>query len=72
MAKSFVMPEECPYTTGLGDVVARMLKKPVIARVVRALTGVDTRKPCGGCEKRRKWLNEKVPLGKRAEDMNDA
>jgi len=56
----------CPYlVTGLGDKVAAFLKRPAVAGVVKALTGIDTNKPCGGCKKRREWLNEKVPLGKK-------
>ena len=51
--------------TGLGDVVAKALKLPVIAGAVKALTGIDPHKPCGGCRKRQEWLNEKVPLGKK-------
>jgi len=65
MAKTFVMPDDCPHTTGLGDVVAKVLKLPVVAGAVKALTGIDPHKPCGGCKKRRAWLNEKVPIGKK-------
>lgn len=56
---------KCPYLiTGLGDVVAKVLKTPAVAGIVKTLTGIDTRKPCGGCKKRQEWLNEKVPLGR--------
>ena len=65
MAKSFIMPDECPHITGLGDVVAKVLKMPVVAGAVKALTGIDTHKPCGGCKKRRATLNRLVPLGKK-------
>lgn len=61
-AKKYIMPDECPYILGLGDVVAKTLKVPIVAGVVKALTGIDTHKPCSGCNKRRKWLNKKVPM----------
>jgi len=65
MAKSFIMPDDCPYITGLGDKVAAFLKRPAVAGVVKALTGIDTHKPCGGCKKRQATLNRLVPLGKK-------
>jgi len=65
MAKTFIMPDECPHITGLGDVVAKALKLPVIAGAVKALTGIDTRSPCSGCRKRQATLNRLVPLGKK-------
>jgi hypothetical protein len=49
----------------LGDVVAKALKLPGVAGAVKAITGIDPHKPCGGCKKRQAWLNEKVPLGKK-------
>lgn len=52
------------HITGLGDVVAKALKLPVVAGAVKALTGIDPHKPCGGCKKRQAWLNEKVPIGR--------
>jgi len=63
MAKSYDMPNECPHVTGLGDVVAKALKLPGVRQTIKALTGVDTRKPCNGCKKRQAWLNKNVPLG---------
>ena len=68
MAKTFIMPDECPHITGLGDVVAKALKLPGVRQTVKAITGVDTRKPCGGCKKRQKWLNKLVPLGKKEQN----
>lgn len=41
--------EEADEVRGLGDVVARVTKKLGI-------------KECGGCKKRRAWLNEHVPF----------
>ena len=58
MAKSFIMPDKCPHPPGLGDKVAAFLKRPLVAGAVKRLTGIDTHKPCGGCERRRKWLNK--------------
>jgi len=43
---------------GLGDRVAAFLKMPVVRHAVKAVTGIDTRKPCGGCKKRQAWLNK--------------
>ena len=68
MARSFVMPEDCPHITGLGDVVAKALKLPVVDKVVKAVTGIDPHKPCGGCKKRREKLNRMMPLGGRSEN----
>ena len=53
---------ECPHIKrrrppGLGDRVAAFLKRPVVAGMVKALTGVDTYKPCGRCRRRQAWLN---------------
>jgi hypothetical protein len=62
MAQSFIMPDECPRVTGLGDWVAKVLKMPIVAGAVKVLAGVDTRKPCGGCRRRQEWLNKKVPI----------
>ena len=62
MAKSFIMPDECPHPPGLGDKVAAFLKRPLVAKAVKQLTGIDTNKPCGGCKKRRAWLN-KIKIG---------
>jgi hypothetical protein len=70
MSKTFVMPTEWParkgcgrpLAHGLGDVLATFLKLPVISQIVKAATGIDPDKPCGGCKKRRKWLNKKIPL----------
>mgnify|MGYP001259401071 CR=1 FL=1 len=70
MAKTFIMPDECPHITGLGDVVAKALKLPGVDLAVKALTGIDPHKPCGGCKRRRDWLNDKVPLGKRRANDN--
>jgi len=60
---------ECPWGLkwgykdgGLGDIVAKALKLPGISRVVKAVTGINTHKPCGGCRKRQVWLNKHVPL----------
>jgi len=58
MAKSFVMPDECSRITGLGDVVADFLKRPLVAKAVKLVSGIDTHKPCGGCKKRQAWLNK--------------
>ena len=58
MAKSFIMPEKCPHQAGLGDKVAAFLKMPVVRHAVKAVTGIDTRKPCGRCKKRQAWLNK--------------
>jgi hypothetical protein len=39
--------------TGLGDLVGRLTEK---------VMGI---KPCKGCNKRKEWLNEKVPFGEK-------
>jgi len=44
--------EAAQKSRGLGDTVAKMTKAVGI-------------KPCGGCEKRRQWLNKKVPYKRR-------
>jgi len=41
---------------GLGDTIASMTKAVGI-------------KPCGGCKKRRKWLNEKFPYKQKSEQL---
>jgi hypothetical protein len=64
MAKSFIMPDDCPHVTGLGDLVAKALKLPGVSGAVEALTGIDPHKPCAGCKKRRALLNKMVPIGK--------
>ena len=43
---------------GLGDRVAGFLKRPLVAKAVKQLTGIDTHKPCGGCRRRQAWLNK--------------
>lgn len=43
---------------GLGDVIDTGLQKTGVKKVVRKIVG-----DCGGCEKRRQWLNENLPLG---------
>ncbi len=58
MAKSFIMPDECPHPKGLGDMVADFLKRPLVAGAVKLVTGIDTHKPCGGCKKRQAALNK--------------
>ena len=58
MAKSFIMPDECPHPPGLGDKVAAFLKRPLVAKAVKQLTGIDTHKPCGGCRRRQAWLKK--------------
>ena len=64
-AQLYIMPKRCwRRILGLGDVVAGFLKLPGIAWIVRRTTGINPYKPCGGCKKRQKWLNEKVPLRK--------
>ena len=40
-----------PPSKGLGDTVKKIIDTVTFGKV----------KPCGGCKKRRKWLNEKVP-----------
>jgi hypothetical protein len=54
---SFVSKQTCHACLGLPQPVAGL--GDVVARVTSAI-GI---KPCGGCGKRRKWLNEKFPLG---------
>ena len=44
---------------GLGDIVARIAQP--IARAIDSVAGTSFRK-CGGCAKRKAWLNKKVPL----------
>jgi len=83
ISRSYLLPENeidftCPAglpwgyatseITGLGDVVAKALKLPGVRHTVKILTGIDTRKPCGGCKKRQKWLNKLVPLGKKEQN----
>ena len=41
---------------GLGDTVSNVIKKVSGGRI----------KECGGCSKRRKWLNDKVPYNNHA------
>jgi hypothetical protein len=62
MAKSFIMPDTCPRPPGLGDRVAGFLKRPLVAKAVKLVSGIDTNKPCGGCKKRQAWLN-KIKIG---------
>jgi hypothetical protein len=44
---------------GLGDTVHRMAEATGVAGLVRRVAGGD----CGGCSKRRQWLNGKVAFG---------
>jgi len=44
---------------GLGDVVEKVAKP--IAKVIDAVAGTKIQN-CGGCNKRRKYLNKKFPL----------
>lgn len=44
---------------GLGDTVHRMAEATGVAGLVRRVAGGD----CGGCAKRRQWLNGKVAFG---------
>ena len=58
-AELFIMPNE--YLR-LGDRVAGFLKRPLVAKAVKLVSGIDTHKPCGGCKKRQAWLN-KIKIG---------
>jgi hypothetical protein len=62
---SFVSKQTCHACLGLPQPVAGL--GDVVARVTSAI-GI---KPCGGCGKRRKWLNEKFPLNRQEEQHND-
>lgn len=44
---------------GLGDVVEKVAQP--IAKVIDAVAGTNIKK-CGGCNKRKKYLNKKFPL----------
>lgn len=44
---------------GFGDSVEHFLHTGTIGKIVHKLTGRDT--PCGGCIKRRNFLNELIP-----------
>jgi hypothetical protein len=50
---------EKPDVKGAGDLLARIVKP--IARKIDRIFGTRF-EDCGGCEERRKWLNEKLPL----------
>ena len=58
---------ECPLghpwgyegrSRGLGDTVAKVIKAVTFGRL----------RPCGGCRKRRSWLNKVIPYRKRSRD----
>lgn len=44
---------------GLGDLVAKIAQP--IAAAIDAVAGTSL-KTCGGCQKRREWLNKNIPL----------
>lgn len=47
-----------PKPTGLGDRVERIAQP--IAKVIDTALGTDIQN-CGGCQKRKQWLNERFP-----------
>ena len=47
---------------GLGDIVSHVIKKVSGGRI----------KECGGCKKRQRWLNEKVPYSNNLNILTDA
>lgn len=53
------LPEGCPKSTqGLGDKVERIAKP--IAKVIDRVAHTNLQN-CGGCKKRKEYLNEKFP-----------
>jgi len=67
--RKYAVPEgwpECPFgrgsargkATGLGDVVEKVLNVTGIGPLYKKVRGGG----CGGCAKRRDWLNKKFPL----------
>lgn len=56
-----------PALRGLGDVVAQVAQP--IARAIDAVAGTHLR-DCGGCKARRAKLNEWMPFGDAAKELN--
>jgi hypothetical protein len=51
-------PMEIPKTIGLGDRVERIAQP--IAKVIDKVAGTNIQE-CGGCKKRKEWLNNNFP-----------